>query len=50
MEEGKFPSASMNPAVKPAGRYMVVPLEMLLLLPQPKFTELDPGKKNGPRT
>ena len=28
---------------------MVVPVEMLLLLPHPKFTELDPRKKKKPR-
>ena len=39
----------MNPVEKPEGMYMVVPVEMLLLLPHPKFTELDPGKKSRPR-
>ena len=49
-KEGEtIPFASMNPVGKPPGMYMVVPVEMLLLLPHPKFAELDPGKKSSPR-
>ncbi len=44
-----FPSASMEPAGKSKGMYMVVPVEMLLLLPHPKFTELEPVVTYGPR-